>query len=162
MKKLSFISAVFILAAIAFPLTVSAAGARENVENSTSFKNAEGKEWILEKVSNAGKNIFMDREKLAADNFGGIYTITFQEGRVSGMGAPNRYFGPYSIEANNVISIGNIASTMMAAFKEPDELKEREFFSLLSKTAKWNMKEGKLELYGASDEGEVTLTFIQK
>ena len=161
MKKIAIIQALFIFAIAAFPLTVSAAPARENVENSTAFKDVEGKDWILEDVKSLGQTIHMDRKKLEADNFGGIYTINFKENRVSGMGAPNRYFGPYTLSANKTIKIDNVASTMMAAFKEPDELKEREFFNLLSKVTRWNIMNGKLELYGTNANGnEVTLVFL--
>lgn len=157
------LSAAFFLTAIVFPLATIAAPAREA---EALFRDAEGKEWILSELStaasagSAGKTTFMDRQKLALNNMAGFYTISFREGRLSGLGAPNRYNGPYSTGANRLISIGNIASTMMAAFMEPEELKENDYFNYLSGAKRWDLLDGKLELYCLSRGGdEAILTF---
>ena len=110
---LLFCIALF-LPVIAFPSNTNGAPAHDG---ETSFKDIEEKEWFLWEVKSAGKSGRMDREKLAADNMGGVYTINFQKdqsangSRASGMGAPNRYFGPYSAGNNRSLSIGNLAST---------------------------------------------------
>ena len=153
-----------VLAAIVFPSGVFGAPARDG---GTTFNDVEGKEWILSELRSAGKTVRMDRQKLAADNLGGVYTINFQkdsaEGRVSGMGAPKRYFGPYTANSNRVLKIGNVASTMMLAFREPEGLKESEFFALLSKVMRWDLREGMLELYSSSSDGtEAALVFARK
>ena len=128
-----------------------------------TFRDVEGKEWILSEFKNSGKTISIDRKKLEADGMGGFFTISFQEGRASGMGAPNRYFGPYTAGANRTLSTGNLASTMMAAFKEPDELKESEYFAYLSKVTRWDLRKGNLELYcSGSNGGEVILIFTRR
>jgi heat shock protein HslJ len=130
-------------------------------EGGTTFKDVEGKEWMLSEFVSAGKTVRMDRQKLELDNFGGVYTIQFQEngseGRVSGMGAPNRYFGPYTAGANRSLSIGNMASTMMATFREPDGLRENEYFNYLSKVTRWDIRNGKLELYSSAASGAETV-----
>ena len=131
-------------------------------ETGTSFDDIEGKEWILLEVKNAGETIVMDRQKLQAQGLGGVYTIQFQEGRISGMGSPNRYFGPYTVGNNRALTIGDVASTMMFSFIQPDGLSESEYFALLSNTARWDLRGELLELYSLNSDGaEVVLVFAQ-
>ena len=157
---------VLVLTAITFPSGVFGAPAHEGA---ATFKDVEANEWILSEVRSAGKTIHMDRQKLEADNLGGVYTLSFRkdqisgESRLSGMGAPNRYFAPYTTGSNRSLRIGLIGSTMMMAFREPDGLKEGEFFSLLSKVIRWDLREGKLELYGSDSGGvETALIFARR
>ena len=167
-----FCAALF-LPAIVFPSCAGGAPAREggaSVQEGASaqgggavFSDVEGKEWVLLELKSAGQTVAMDRQKLEADSMGGVYTISFQEGRVSGMGAPNRYFGPYTLDNSRTLSIGNLASTMMMAFREPDGLKENEYFAYLSKVTRWDLREGKLELYSSDGSGaEAVLVFVRK
>ena len=151
-------SAVLFLPVIAFPFNAAGAPAQES---GGTFNNVEGKEWFLSEIKSAGKTISIDRKELAAANMGGYYTISFREGRASGTGAPNRYFASYTTGSNRGLGIGNIASTMMAPFREPDNLKENEYFNYLPRVARWNLREGKLELYCSnSNGGEAILIFI--
>ena len=137
-------------------------------EGGATFRDVEGKEWILSELRSAGNIVRMDRQKLAADNLGGVYTINFRadrsgEGQVNGMGAPNRYFAPYKAGVNKTLSIGNLASTMMAAFREPEGLGEREYFDYLFKVTRWDLKDEKLELYSSDSDGtEAVLVYTQK
>jgi len=155
MNKLTSVNfcAALILPALVF---VSCVG-------SANVKDAQGKEWVLTEIKSQGKTVTIDRKKLDAGNMGGAFTINFEDGRVSGMGAPNRYFGPYTVDSKNVLSIGNLASTMMAAFFEPEELKEKEFFDYVSKASRIKIKSGKLELYSVNSAGaETVLVFESK
>ena len=156
--SLVLILAVFILPAITFGAPAHDAGA--------DFTAVEGKNWFLSELKSSGKTISIDRKRLEADGMGSAFSIGFQkenaeyQGRVSGMGAPNRFFGPYTTGSNRSLSMGNLASTMMAAFKEPAELKEQEFFGFLSKVTRWDLREGKLELYCSdSSKKEIILVF---
>jgi len=151
--------AALLLPAIMFPLNANGAPAPEQ-GGTADFKDAAGKEWILSELRSGGQTVTMDRVKLAADNLGGVYTITFNEGQINGMGAPNRFFGPYTLGVGNTLSIGNVASTMMFAFKEPDGLKESEYFSYLSKVDRWNLRSGKLELYSRDSAGLEAIMFF--
>jgi len=164
MKKstiLTFCTAL-ILPAIMFPIGVSGAPAPE-LGTTADFKDVAGREWILSEVRGNGKTVTMDRVKLVADNLGGVYTITFNEGQAAGMGAPNRYHGPYTLGSGNALSLGNVASTMMLAFREPDGLSEREYFDYLGRITRWNLRSGTLELYSRDSAGsEAILVFSQK
>jgi len=143
---------IYFCAAIILPAIVFASCA-----GGAKVKEAEGKEWILLEIKSQGKTVTIDRKKLETGNMGGAFTINFDEGRVSGMGAPNRYFGPYTVDSKNVLSIGDLASTMMAAFFEPEELKEKEFLDYLSKASRLKIKSGKLELYSTNSTGAKTV-----
>ena len=154
-----FCTAIF-LPVIAFPSGVSGAPAHEP---GVRFSDVEGKEWFLSEVRSAAGTVRFDREKLEADGFEGIYTASFQEGRLSGMGAPNRFFGPYTAGSNRSLSIGNMASTLMMAFREPDGLKEHEYFAYLSRVTRWDLRRGVLELYSSGEDGrEAVLVFVRE
>jgi len=162
MKKITKLALMSIIAfgAVLFPHSMNAAPARDAA---AKFNDVEGKEWLLSELKTRQRTITLDRQKLAIDNLVGIYSASFQEGRLAGMGAPNRYTAPYTIDANRSINIGLVASTMMLAFREPDELKEREFFDYLSRVKRWDLAEGKLELHSSNSNGsEVVLIFNSK
>jgi len=120
----------------------------------------EGKEWFLMELRSAGAlPVRIDRSRIEASNIADSFTISFQEGRVSGMGWPNRYAGPYTVGSGDALSIGNLASTMMAAFVELEELREYDYFAYLSKVTRWAVRDGKLELYSTSDGRETVLVY---
>jgi heat shock protein HslJ len=139
-----------ILGVLAF---TSCAGGASTKNNEAVFTDIEGKEWTLVELRNSTASVRVDRQKLADDGFEGFYTITFDAGRLRGMGAPNRYFGPYTLGEGKSISIGNVAGTLMAPLKEPEELKEYEYFTLLENASRWDLREGRLELFTVEDSG---------
>ncbi|GHV85738.1 hypothetical protein AGMMS50230_13460 [Spirochaetia bacterium] len=129
---------------------LSCAGdASARADDETAFSDIQGKEWILEEVRSPAGTVRMDRKKLEADGMGGVYTLSFAD-RLSGMGAPNRYFGPYTAGAGKALTIGELASTMMMTIKEPDGLKEKDYFTYLSNVTRWDLRGGKLELHSSA------------
>jgi heat shock protein HslJ len=91
----------------------------------------------------------------------GAFTLSFDaaEGRIAGKGFPNRYFGPYET-AGGTITIRGIAGTLMAAFNEPESLKEREYYNLLEAVRSWELIDGRLILRSQKEGTDpVTLTF---
>jgi heat shock protein HslJ len=163
MKKFTgiFFCAALVLLTLVF---VSCAGGASLGRSKTVFNDdVLGKEWILLELRSQGKTVSIDRKKLDAGFPNGAFTINFEEDKVSGVGAPNRYFGPCTVNSDKTLSIGNLASTMMAALFEPDELKEQEFFNYLANAKRWDLKSGKLELYSANSSGaETVLVFGPK
>jgi heat shock protein HslJ len=158
MKNIFLLMPCLMIAFVLFPLRVDGAPAHDG---GTSFSSIEGKEWLLSEFLAAGNTVRINRNDR---NTRGIYTISFQDGgQVNGTGAPNRFFGPYTTGGNRALSIGNLASTMMASLWEPEELKEREYFGFLSRVTRWDLREGKLELYSTNENGpEVILIFIRE
>jgi heat shock protein HslJ len=137
----------------------SCAGSASVKNNGAVFTDVQGKEWVLAELKSAAETVRINREQLAAVGFEGIYTIKFDGDRVGGMGAPNRYFAPYTQGEGRALTIGNIAGTLMAPLKEPDGLKENEYFALLGKVSRWDLREGRLELFTV-DTGGNDLTLI--
>jgi heat shock protein HslJ len=124
------------------------------------FSGVQGKDWNLAEVRVGQEQIVIDRAAWAEEDFGEIFTLRFEAELVSGAGAPNRYRAPYSLSADNAISIGMIAGTLMAPLREPEELKEHEFFALLQKANKWSLAGENLELYSEKEDGtEAVLVF---
>ena len=167
MRSLTILAlcAIFVTPVLMFPFTASGEAV---MERGPVFSDVAGKEWVLSELRSGGKITTIDRKKFEAENMGGFYSLSFREeesvnkGMIGGMGAPNRYFGPYTESDNKTLTIGNIASTMMLAFREPEELKENEYFEYLSKVTRWNLRNEKLELYTVDSSGnEVILFFTQ-
>ena len=119
------------------------------------------RDWVLTEVRSGSGSITIDREQLAAVGFEGAFTLRFDAERLSGIGAPNRYFAPYTLgnrqagHAGQAITIMPIAGTLMAALFEPPGLQEHTYFTLLQQVTRWNILRGNLELY----TGETVLVF---
>jgi len=79
---------------------------------------------------------------------------------ISGMAAPNRYTAPYSLGENHAITIGQMATTMMASFIEPENLKEREFTAYMQNAYAWAEENNQFVLLSkTADNCEVRLNF---
>ena len=125
------------------------------------FDAVADRDWLLTEVRSGSGSMIIDREQLAAVGFEGAFTLRFDAERLSGMGAPNRYFAPYTLvdrqagHAGQGITIMPIAGTLMAALFEPPGLQEQTYFTLLQQVTRWNLVRGNLELYS----GETVLVF---
>ncbi|MDR1099022.1 MAG: META domain-containing protein [Treponema sp.] len=123
------------------------------------FSDVRGKEWKLIAVRTGEEGIAFDRNQLIDEGFGDIFTIQFAD-QVSGKGAPNRYFGPYEAGKDLSLSIKNVAATLMAPIREPEKLKERDFFIYLGNVYRWNINQGNLELSTKGEDGaEAVMVF---
>ena len=111
-----------------------------------------GREWILDEFIHGSEAVSINRTRSGA--LGEIFTLRFDEERVSGMAAPNRYFGPYTAGAGNTLSIGPMAGTLMASFFEPEELKEHEFYAYLEKVEMWELRGKRLVLHTNGEDGK--------
>jgi heat shock protein HslJ len=124
------------------------------------FSDVTGKDWNLIEVQVKPHNIDFDRGKLVEEGFGDIFTLRFDTERVNGVGAPNHYFAPYTLENNQAITISAVSGTTIVPLHEPEKLKEHDFFFYLQNTARWNLKDGNLELHTkGEDDAEVILIF---
>jgi len=145
-KKMAlWASAVFTLAACA---------------SAPKFADVMSKDWNLVEVRIKPENIIFERSKLVEEGFGDIFTLRFDTERVNGVAAPNRYFAPYTLAEKQGITIKTVAQTLMVPLREPEKLKEHDFFVYLQNTDKWNFTKGKLELYSKGEDGaEAVLVF---
>jgi heat shock protein HslJ len=151
MKKTVYSSLPLVLAI--FSLFACAGGPK--------FSDLSGKEWKLVEVKKQQESIKFDRDTLVSEGFANIFTLNFEAERLSGMAAPNRYFAPYELGKKQLITVKEIAGTLMAPLREPEKLKEHEFFVYLRNTYQWNITSaGQLELSSKGDDDkEATLIF---
>ena len=129
--------------------------------NSTPrFSDVSGKDWKLIEVNVDDRVILFDRKTLSDEDAGDIFTFNFDAQKISGKGAPNLYSGPYTLGDNQAISLNPVSSTMMAPLKQPEKLRENDFFVYLKNVYKWNLVDKNLELYSKTEDGaEVKMVF---
>jgi heat shock protein HslJ len=125
------------------------------------FADVEKVDWVLAEVKASSGTVRMDRRKLEAVNLGGAYTMRFESGRLTGMGAPNRFNGPYTTGEGRALSIGPAAVTRMMSIAQPEGLTEQEFFAYLAKVNGWDLREGRLELTSSPEDGAAVLVFTR-
>jgi heat shock protein HslJ len=124
------------------------------------FEDIRDREWKLSALRTEFENITFDRNQLTDEGFGDIFTISFAD-RVSGKGAPNRYTGPYETGKDFSLTIRNVAATLMAPLREPEKLKERDFFNYLENVYRWNINQDSLELFTRGEGGaEAVMVFL--
>ena len=156
-----YVQLAALCAAIIFLQTACASGASgASGARVSDFSDVKDKDWKLTEVRDVKKNVIFQRSMLKQEVPGVVFTLRFDAERVNGAGCPNRYFAPYTLAEKQAISIQPIASTLMLALSEPEQLKERDFFAYLEKADQWNLVNGNLELRSKNNEGaEVLLVF---
>jgi heat shock protein HslJ len=134
--------------------TACASGAKSGAGVSNSgFSDVRDRDWKLMEVRDGRNNVIFKRNMLTEESLKDVFILRFDAERISGIGAPNRYFAPYTLAGKQAIDIKPIAGTLMAALFEPEQLKEREFFGYLENADKWNIVKGNLELRSTNGEG---------
>jgi len=125
-----------------------------------NFSAVSGKDWKLIEINVNDRVILFDRDALVNEDAGDIFTFNFDAQRISGKGAPNLYSGPYTLSANQAISMNPVSSTRMAPLRQPERLRENDFFVYLNNVYKWNLVDKNLELYSKTEDGaEVKMVF---
>jgi hypothetical protein len=121
-------------------------------------------EWMLAGISTDGKTVAIDREQLGA--FDDAFTLqvskTDDSGGylLSGKAAPNRYNMPVKVGENGELAVSPPATTLMAAFAEPDVLKEHEYLQYLANIRSVQISGGHLILETMDADGQpVSLAF---
>jgi heat shock protein HslJ len=135
------------IAALALSVCAASPAPRETPD----FDSLLEKDWRLIEVRQGDDSVSLDRP--ATDDMEDVFTLRFDSERISGRAFPNRYFGPYSRGKGQAITIGEVAATLMASFKELDALTEKEYFRYLAGVQSWNLVQGRLELHAAASDG---------
>lgn len=107
-----------------------------------------GTRWVLESLAGPGGETvpaLPDRE----------VTAEFSDGRLSGNGGCNNYFGGYTVDGAN-LSVGQVGSTMMACMPEAIMQQESRYFANLQAAATYTITDGRLMISNAA--GDVILT----
>ena len=134
-------------------LVLFAATALSSCKNMPDFSDVTGKEWFLAEIRTKSEIIVLARNDPEKGGLGNAFSLVLDAGRVSGAGAPNRYFAPYTLGENQAITIQDIAGTMMAPLFEPEKLKEHDYFSYLQNASKWDFAKRQLKIYTRGDNG---------
>ena len=128
----------------------------QSADSSVNSGDITSKEWTLLELRKGSATISIER----LSQMGTSFTIKFDEDRVSGVGAPNRYFSSYTRGQGNALSIRMVGASLMAPLFELETLKEHEYFGYLSNVKSWNIRDGKLELYTSDENGaQVVLVY---
>jgi heat shock protein HslJ len=118
------------------------------------FSDVKGKQWNLTKIRVSGKNIEFNRSALAKDGFKDLFTMNIDDQTISGAGAPNRYSAPYSLGEGQKISVQLVKTTLMAPIREPEKLREHDFFTYIQYIYEWNFVDMHLELKSKTTGGD--------
>jgi heat shock protein HslJ len=124
------------------------------------FSGVIGKVWKLTELWIDGKITGFDRHAIIRAGFpADVFSLNVNEEFFSGAGAPNRYSAPYTRD-NYAITISQVRATLMAALRDPDKLKEHDFFVYLQNITTWSLSGHKLTLVSKNAGGaEVRLVF---
>jgi heat shock protein HslJ len=146
---------------IVFLLVVTAVSACASgaAQSNPVFADVRDVDWVLTEVKSSSETIRINRQNLE-QILDSAFTLRFDSERVSGVGAFNRYSGPYTTGEGRSLSIGTMVSTKMMSLIQPEGLTEDEFFDYLAKVTGWDLREGRLELTSSSGSGAV-LVFTQ-
>jgi heat shock protein HslJ len=145
-----------IISLLIFPALFSYAKGANGV-NDIAFSEVQGRYWNLAEVKNGSGTISINRTNIPID----IYTIKFESKRLTGVGAVNFYFGSFTIDEDESLSINRIACTRVGTLYEMKDFTEYAYFQHLERAYRWNIYDGKLELYTFDKNGDrVTLIFI--
>ncbi|MDR1451511.1 MAG: META domain-containing protein [Helicobacteraceae bacterium] len=123
---------------------------------------AASKEWrVVEIRKESGVKIgpesLMDRE--LKDSF----IIAFETNRITGAGVSSRFSATYAIIDDSITIFAIKITGSAAPIKEPIELKEREFFTLLKNVYRWTIASDKLTLFTKDGGGkEAALIFKER
>jgi len=111
------------------------------------FSDVMNRDWILSEIRTFSETVVLDRERHIEEGFGNIFTLRIEDTLVFGTAMPNSFRGPYTLADNQAITFGPMATTMMAAFREPEELTEHEFFVHMGNVVGWDLVGERLELH---------------
>jgi heat shock protein HslJ len=143
-----------------FLIAVSVIGCTSNPKASEVF-DFKDKDWKLVEVWLDGKNVNFNRKELDDQKVGDFFTLKFDAQNLSGVGAPNRYSAPYTVDGKKISSM-LARATLMAALWEPENLKEHDYFIYMQNISEWAITGDKLELTSKTEDGRpVKLVFAQ-
>lgn len=118
------------------------------------FSDVKDREWNLMEIRINGKDIEFNRDALEKEGFRDVFTIIMDDQTISGTGAPNRYSAPYTLGEGQEINVQLVRATLMATIREPEKLREHDFFTYIQNTYEWKTTDSNLELKSKTAKGE--------
>jgi heat shock protein HslJ len=139
-------------------LVLSACVSAPPREEVVDFSRVMGKDWLLTEIRQSGDGVMLDRAAMEADGLGSAFTLRFDAERISGQALPNRYFGPYRRDGQN-LSLGEPATTLMASLLPWEGPTETEYLGILRGVQSWTWDQGKLILTATIEGQPAVLIF---
>jgi heat shock protein HslJ len=139
----------------AFPQQV---GPRPDISTLYGGPGNMNRTWLLSSLTINGKKTPFSRNELESD-MTQWFTLYLSDGTIYGVGAPNRFKGPYSAAPDGTMSIGASASTRMASLKSAPDLTETDFFAYLAGAVQWDFMEHSLIINSKTAKGLVSMKF---
>ena len=129
----------------------TASDAIQGLEEAKSF-DLKASEWRLKQFVNANGLVVPVQEGTAIE-------MVFANGKLSGSGGCNRYFGSYKLDDETGLSVVNpLGATMMACSQTINE-QERLYFDFLAKVDAYQLGENGHSLVLLNKEGKSLLVF---
>jgi heat shock protein HslJ len=160
---------LFFMTALVTAILISCGSAPQPARLSGSLAGSEttenelaGKEWKLTEVRINGVNTGFNRSDLARSGYTDAFTLSFETEMLGGLGAPNRYSAPYTLKTGNQITIALIRATLMAPLREPDRLREHDYFAYLQNATSWNFVNNNLQLNSKDADGRSVILIFSR
>jgi len=140
-------------------VTVIVITATIGCSSAPSFSEVTGKKWKLIEVNINDRNILFNREALANEDAGDIFSFDIDAQIINVTGAPNQCSGQYTLGSNQAIRLSSMNPALESP-RQPEKLREQDFFVYMQNVYKWNLVNKNLELYSKTeDDAEVKLVF---
>ena len=117
------------------------------------FSDVMGKEWKLVEVRTGDKDTAFNRSTLSKEGASDIFTMKIEAELLSGVGASNRFTAPYTLGEGQSIEVQPMRATLMAPLRQPEKLREDQFFTYLQNTTEWQIADKTLEFHSKTNEG---------
>ncbi|MDO9242088.1 MAG: META domain-containing protein [Methylicorpusculum sp.] len=151
MKRLMIFVLFNLLVGCAAQSDKTASDATQGQEEAKSF-DLEASEWQLKQFVNSNGLVIPVQEGTAIE-------MVFANGKLSGSGGCNRYFGSYKLDDETGLSVVNpMGATMMACSQTINE-QERRYFDFLAKVDRYQLGENSQSLVLLNKEGKALLVF---
>ena len=124
---------------------------KKNIQN---FSDVVGKGWKLIEIKMEDKSVLFNRANLAKEDAGDIFTLTVNTETINGKGAPNLFITPYKQGDNQSLTVTPISVTTPAPLRQPERLRENDFFTYLQNVYKWEAVNNNLELLSKTEDGD--------
>jgi len=124
-----------------------------------NFNSVTKKDWKLVKADINGREVLLDRKKMASEKLGSNFSLKFDNGSINGTGTENTCTASYTLSNNQKISIKSIRTTTVPT-RQPEKIWEQNFFLYLQNAYEWTVINKNLEIHSKTEDGgEVKLEF---
>jgi hypothetical protein len=119
--------------------------------------------WQLCEIRISYGRVEFDRQAMAENGMGDIYTLQLTAEGLNGKAAPNLYRTDYELQHNHDFRLRPLVGTLMAANINIGGILETEYYWYLQHTTHWEIVNNGLELYAnPSPNEEIVLRYLRQ